>query len=148
MASFEVRIKMNGFQEVQTFFKGTMRRMNNVTVPLKKAQLVMISSIHKNFNFSGRPATWKPLSMSTMISKLKRGLSPKPLIGRTGWLRNKVTAETVGRNKLVVGSSVPYASYHQYGTKRIPKRTFLLFQDKDIDNINKLVTDHIVNGKD
>lgn len=135
-----VSIKQKGLENVQTFFKETKKRMTSFEPPLKKGGVMMLRSIDQNFKQAGRPV-WKPLSRQRLAWKLRHGYSPLPLTMH-GDLRRSVTYR-VNRNRLFIGTSVPYAKYHQFGTRRIPKRTFLLFQDVDVDRINRLILEHI-----
>ena len=68
--------------------------------------------------------TWRPLAQSTVAQKAKGGYSTAPLV-RTG--RYQRTTESlkglrVRRNVLELDSPIPYAVYHEYGTRRIPAR--------------------------
>lgn len=146
MASFDVLVRRKGFQEIQVFFNETSKRFYDLTVPLKKAQLLMIRSINNNFQASGRPLPWAPLKMATLRRKILQGYSSKPLI-RTGNLKRSITGKIEEKNKLIMGTSVTYGRIHQYGGGHIPKRTYLLFQDRDIERINQLIVDYVTNVK-
>lgn len=140
-----VLVKTKGFQELEVYFQETKNRSNDLNPPLKKSVNIMFRSIDSNFRQSGRPIPWKPLALSTIKQKFKQRYSIMPLI-RTGQLRRSITG-FVDKNKMRMGTSVPYAPYHQFGTRRIPKRTFLVFQDKDVQQINRLVAEHIIGRK-
>jgi phage gpG-like protein len=66
---------------------------------------------------------WAPLKESTAKQKARKGYSPLPLL-RTGHLRQSFrpfwTKEQAG-----VGSEVPYAQYHETGTRTLPQRAML-----------------------
>lgn len=51
----------------------------------------------------------------------------KILTGATRTLKRRISARTVGRHKVRVSASTPYASFHQHGTKHLPQR--LIFPD-------------------
>lgn len=140
----EITVVTKGFQEVDVFFKETEKRMRNVEPALKQGAVLMLSSIERNFQESGRPRRWRRLASSTLKYKIRKGWSPLPLI-RTGLLKNSMAVRTDSA-KLVIGTAVPYAPFHQFGTQHIPKRQFLLFQNEDIKNINRLVKEHITNA--
>jgi len=146
MPSFDVKVKVTGAQEVQVLLNSVKQRMATLSTPLKASRLLMLRSIDNNFKSSGRPITWKPLALSTLRWKMKHGYSSKPLI-RKGLLIKSIVGKIQGDNKLIMGTVVPYAKYHQFGTRSIPKRPFLLFQDQDIQNINSLITGYIKDGK-
>ena len=137
------QIKMTIIGDTQVFARidEINKRVNDLTIPFKKAINVMLRSIDQNFTNSGRPYPWRPLKLSTLKWKLKHGYSLRPLI-RTGALRRSIVGEAQPK-KLTIGTAVGYAPYHQRGTGSIPQRKFLLFQDKDIKNISKLVSDYV-----
>ncbi len=138
-----VAIKQKGLENVVAYFKESKKRMINFDAPLKKGGVMMLRSTDKNFKQGGRPS-WQPLSRRRLVWKLRNGYSHLPLT-MTGDLRRSITSR-VTRNRLFVGTSIPYAKYHQFGTRHIPKRTFLLFQDVDIERLNQLLVEHIVEG--
>lgn len=65
-------------------------------------------------------APWDPLAPATVAAR--RGSSAKPLID-TGTLRNSITTEFDALS-ILLGTNVPYAGPHQFGTARIPMRPF------------------------
>lgn len=66
---------------------------------------------------------WQPLKAATI--KRRRQGSSKPLID-TGTLRGSLTA-VAGASAILVGTNVPYAGFHQFGTVRVPARPYLPF---------------------
>lgn len=49
----------------------------------------------------------------------------RQLLVRTGTMRSSITVLRKSMNSRLVGSMVPYASYHNSGTRRLPKRQFI-----------------------
>lgn len=105
--------------------------------PLKTSlALVVIPSITENFRSGGRP-TWKALAESTVFDRGNAG----PILVRTGKLMSaaisvgnwEVTEETLSIDNLP--DKVSYAGYNQFGTKKMPARPYILFQDEDINDI-------------
>lgn len=133
-------------------------RMRNLRPVLGAAGQYMLGSIQRNFDSEGRPRKWKPLSPATLMTWVrkrktwvgKRGLTAagrRALAGRkiltdTGRLRNSINyrAEV---NRLIIGTNVSYAPYHQFGTKKMPARPFLLFQNEDIVEIRRMIADYL-----
>lgn len=136
-------LRTSGFEKVFIELNEAERRSNDLTPAMKRAALVMMKSIDDNFKASGRPARWRRLSKNTLKQKLKQRYSPLALI-RTGQLRRSI-ATAVGGRFMQIGTSVKYAKYHQTGTSNIPRRTFLVFQKEDIDQINQIVSNYIMN---
>lgn len=139
-----VKVDEKGLDRVTAFLDKSKRKAFDLSVPLRKGGLDMLLSIDRNFRSGGRPA-WKPLSPAYLRWKLRNRYSPLPLI-RTGALKQSITYR-VTRNKLSIGTSIPYAGYHQFGTRTIPKRKFLLFQKEDIEGLNNLIAKHMVGEK-
>jgi len=142
MSAMGLIVKSTGLESVTARLKDFQKKAVNLTVPLKQGGLLMLRSINKNFNSSGRPIPWKPLAYSTLKQKMKLGYSIKPLL-RKGFLRASIATRAT-RDTLTVGTSITYAPYHQYGTKNIPQRKFLVFQKEDIHRMNKLVVQYLI----
>lgn len=68
---------------------------------------------------------WRPLAAATIAAR--RGTNPKPLID-TGTLRGSITTD-VDNASILLGTNVPYAGFHQFGTTTIPARPFLPFTE-------------------
>lgn len=62
-----------------------------------------------------RPSPWAPR---------KDKKSTHPLLIKSGALRQSISWRVTAPDTVVVGSDKKYASYHQFGTKRMPARPF------------------------
>lgn len=78
---------------------------------------------------------WPALAQSTVEEKQRLGftgrVSPTDPLLRTGQLRNSISSQ-VETGKLVLGSDDPVAPFQEYGTSRIPPRSFIgatMFRD-------------------
>lgn len=85
---------------------------------------------------AGAWAKWAPLRPSTIADRLRKGYGgAHPILERTGTLRAGVTQRgapgnvfEVGPNYLVVGTTVPYAIYHNSSAPRksnLPRRPII-----------------------
>lgn len=96
----------------------------------------LINQVGLEFKLGKDPfgAPWAPNAPSTLKRKLSKGSTgagkPKVLID-TGNLRNSWTTRTT-KNMVEIGTPVPYAKYHQSGTRKIPQRMLLPQNDKQI----------------
>ena len=100
---------------------------------IRKIMTLYFQVVAKNFNTSGGghkpPKRWRPLAKSTAKQKAKLGFSSRPLI-RSGRLRQEWALKAT-RNRGTLTSTaaskkgVLYATFHEKGTKRIPKRKIL-----------------------
>ena len=141
-----IKMYVTGDQQVSVFISNLADRSKDLTPALKEARATMLNSIDKNFKQGGRPIPWKPLALSTLRYKLRKGYSPLPLT-RTGQLRRSITGaiirETGAVSRLIMGTAVHYSRYHQRGTRSIPKRSFLVFQEKDLEHIGRSIVNHV-----
>ena len=106
--------------------------------------MVMIKSVHENFDREGRPSRWKQLSLKTLLSrdasaaasarktskwKAAKGRSTKAkieaervqrmrgnkILQNSGSLRQSIVLGAVTDSSVEIGSSLPYARIHQLG---------------------------------
>jgi phage gpG-like protein len=82
------------------------------------------------FDSEGRTGSggWAPLKPKTVASKAARGLDPR-ILRATERLRKSLTNRTSAdaafeydSDSMFFGTRVPYASFHQTGTRRMPVR--------------------------
>lgn len=131
-----------GFDKVQAYFADSLARSKNLAAPLTKGGNVMLRSVDNNFASGGRPRIWAPLKAATVRRKARKGQF-LTLVGDTGKLRSEISFDVDG-NSLKVGTNIPYGRVHQLGGgNNIPARPYLVFQKRDIDQINRLVMQHI-----
>jgi len=57
----------------------------------------------------------------------------------TGKLFHSISVAIPSKNKRRIKTNIPYAIYHQEGTKKLPQRAFLGFSASDIQRIEKFV---------
>lgn len=149
MAMVSVRVEARGLSDVKIFLDGVKRRMVNLSPAMKKAAVLMLGSVDKNFKSGGRPAPWRPLAFSTLREKRRKGYSPLPLT-RTGQMKRSIAEGFPSQNSFSIGTAVKYARIHQYGGRagrghraNIPARPFLVFQGQDLSRIEGLILEHI-----
>lgn len=97
----------------------------------------------------GRP--WPPLSPQYAAWKAKH-YPGMPILVRTGRLRESLigrtrdTIEEMTRDTLRMGTAVPYAIYHQAGTKKMPPRPPIVFPEKAKDRWSRLIHAYLMGG--
>lgn len=118
---------MDSFREVEGFFRDLPQKLEEATF---KALWYSAEKLHADlseiFKTEGRShdVEWSPLKEAYLRYKVKKGYSEKKL-HRTTSLSQSFTY-MVETNKAIVGTPVPYAPFHEYGTKRgIPPRPFM-----------------------
>ena len=138
-----VRVEMFGISKLIASVEGMKERSLNFTSPLIKAGQLMLSSVQQNFKEQGRPFAWTPLSEAYLKRKLAQGYSSN-ILQRTGVLMSSIVP-LVSRNKLQIGTAVPYAKYHQEEFRKRP-RQFLKFQKQDKEDIKTLLLRYVTKG--
>ena len=134
---------------------------------LKQAGLVALSSIQMNqFRASGNPK-WPGLKLNTLIQRGAEaggGGLPKPLLDKgilvnsfisgvqsaggagTPQLRQGGNLQELTKARIVVGTSLKYAKFHQFGTARMVARPFARIMKKDEVIMGKLLVDYMKEG--
>lgn len=112
------------------------QEIHQVVEQLKASNLLLpeigkqaVESVHKNFDEQGRPIKWVPSQAALRENR-------KTLID-TRALYESITYDVNG-NTISVGSNIPYAK------KMNEFREYLLLQDEDMDNIEKMILDKIL----
>lgn len=142
MAEYRIDVTQIGAGNVKKLLADAQERMRDLSSPLKQGGNLMLRSMGRNFKSGGRPL-WRPLKAATARFKARNGYSPLPLT-RSGALQRSVTFAVRNRNRLAIGTSIPYGAVHQFGGgNNIPKRPYLVFQKEDLKNIERLVVGHI-----
>jgi phage gpG-like protein len=109
-------------------------------------------TIQRNFQLQGGMSEssggWAPLSPDYEAWKAKRGASPK-ILRRWGAMQGSLTFENgrVGHSGIfeatptsaVLGTRIPYATYHQRGGKTLPRRRVLFFPAGASENYGRLL---------
>lgn len=116
-------VTINGLDALRDRLDEIGERARNLEPVLSVAAEDLKTLVDDSFEGSRSPAgvRWQPLAPAT-VKKRRQG-SSKPLVD-TGNLRNSINASS-GPGRLSVGTNVPYAGFHQFGTGDIPARPFL-----------------------
>lgn len=147
-------------KEVNILFNNLIDRSEDI--PLDDIGRMMVSSVKANFRADGRPDKWPDRSDSTRSwntrlspqyaafgairdqqGKFKRNLKGDwPLLRKTGRMYASIdyaAYEIPGGYEITIGDDTSYGKYHNTGTKKMPKRQFLLFQNDDIKEIESII---------
>jgi phage gpG-like protein len=118
MISFE--IKNN--EEIRALLKKAGDKAKDLRVPLKRAGILMVGSVGKNFRAEGRPEKWAPLSPMTIAMRRKKGRRAK-ILQDTGMGRDSIVYDVVSNQEVQIGTPLKYMAKHQTGgTINIPAR--------------------------
>lgn len=130
-----MKIDVTGLRKTIESFRKMSSRAANLAPVLQVALQDLKTMEVDTFRAGVDPATgnkWQALSESTLEKRRKgrRRFTPKTLVD-TGVLRNSLVTKTansiqgVQRDLIIFGTTVPYAGVHQFGSKRISKRSLV-----------------------
>ncbi len=118
---------MDDIKRVEEFFKELPEKLEEATFrALRYSAEKIQKDLSDVFKTEGRShdVEWSPLKEAYLKWKIKKGYSEKKL-HKTTTLAQSFTY-IVETSKAIVGTPVPYAPFHEYGTRRgIPPRPFM-----------------------
>lgn len=152
-----VRIEIEIFGEKQVA-RDLIRLGEHVDNPLPLWQELMrnISTIERQqFDSQGQfSGGWAKLAESTIAAKAAAGLDPR-ILHATLLLEKSLTSPGLAPSAIRevtpegfrFGTSVPYAKYHQTGTRRMPRRRVLEFTPGTRRDIVKRIQRFVITGQ-
>ncbi len=170
------KYKITGIQEVKDLLNQIRDNVQNVSSFLKNAGIVVVESVLKNFMAGGRPDAWEPLKESTLERRARgksdynvfksgpkkgrwtKATAEKYILAGAQPLRDTgILMASIGNpggdgifemveNGLAVGTGVKCGWFHQWGTKWMPARPFMMVQEADADTIARMAADHAMKG--
>lgn len=128
--------------------RGMDRRMRDARPIFAAMKPRWLSVTKRVFQSQGIPR-WKPLKSSTLRSRRYPG---KPILRQSERLFRSVTGGAgmiwnMGPRSLRYGSSVFYGRFHQYGTRRMVKRPFLIWTQQLAQEFRRLALSYARTGK-
>lgn len=122
--SASVTLETKGFDKLDAVLQRLTRANMDLRVPFKRMGAHMHKSIQQNFTDQGIPelgVKWAPLSPVTLRRRRKgKGAGTAQILQDSGHMRMSVVSKTgpgtiykVGKDFLVIGTNVPYATDHQ-----------------------------------
>lgn len=125
------------------YIQALSKRINNIKPALHEIGQLMLASTDENFekeqNIYG--VKWKANTPATQRYKASRGFIMK-VLQRRGMLRSSINYKVMN-DGVSVGTNVVYGQYHQYGTKRLPKREFLGISRNDQKEITAILKEYL-----
>jgi len=94
----------------------------------------------------GGESPWPPLSAAYAARK-ERVYGRQPILVQTGRMRESFQGggdaiRDAGRMSLRYGTSVPYATFHQSGTSRMPPRPPLILSERGVREVVRVMQRH------
>lgn len=126
----QITFDVSGIAIVQQKFASYGADVSDLSVPFAQIADDLQADFTLNMATEGGvfAGGWAPLAASTIADRVRKGYGASPILYRTGRLANSLsgdggdTVKTVTAKSVTVGTSVPYATYHQTGTKKMPQR--------------------------
>lgn len=123
MASSTLILSTNS-DEIGRKLKDLAKKVKDRTTPAKQLAVQLYGDTLRNFETNGAffENPWPQLAISTQHYKSAHGWYV--MLVRTGVLRNGFYQYS-NNNFAAVGNKVPYASFHETGTSRMPRRQIM-----------------------
>lgn len=107
-----------------------LKKVDDLTIPFQMITREWFKSNRAFFKLKG-PGKFADLSDST---KAQKAPNEYPILRRSGALEASITDPTnadaisliLNRKTLILGTSIPYAPYLHFGTKKMPARPFVM----------------------
>lgn len=98
------------------------------------------------FRSRGRNS-WPALSPVTVADKRRQGFGSRMLV-RKGLLYDSLqggnmSIRHLNSERLEIGTSVPYAPYHQYGTSKMPRRRLTATDDQAREQLERMIARYV-----
>lgn len=111
---------------------GLQSALDNMHVPLGRLAREQVANVRRAFRSGGNAIRggdqWAPWSKRYAADRAKRGKTH--ILVDTGRLRASIRGR-VRHDSIVLQTPVEYADYHQFGTRHMPARPFLVFTRRD-----------------
>lgn len=143
-------ITLTGVPELLVKFSGLRKAVDPADI-LDEAQAIMLNRIRTRFLAEKDPdlISWPPSAAALKRRSggyTTRGGKKYTATGtlfETGTLFHSIQAYRVDPNTRGIGTDVPYAKYHQFGTSMLPPRVFLGFNADDLLTMERRVLQRI-----
>ena len=124
--------------------------MASLEVPFEAMAQLFAGDMKDQFDSEGASASggWKELSPAYAEQKLIK-FPGKPILQATGKLVESLTStplgvQVIGPQEMKIGTDVPYANYHQAGTKHMPARPPIALNAEQRTGFVKVLQEYLV----
>lgn len=126
-----IKVRVEGLTEIKHHFEEMRKRAGDVSPAWEEFLNWWVTTNVEQFSSRGARwrTPWKPLAPRTVGEKRRAGYLSEPLV-RTTRLRNSMTrrplaVERISATEVEAGTDVPYAHFHQTGTRYMPARKLI-----------------------
>jgi len=151
-------------ERVQYQFAGLLSALDDLSKPMEEIGLGLHNDNWENFAengalFAGRVGQkvtdtdyteWAPLRPLTIIDRVRRGYGQGPTLVRTNLLRASLTRRgapgnifEVTKDSVKVGTRIPYAQYHHFGTRKMSARVLVGFTQQRRTAARRAIADYL-----
>jgi phage virion morphogenesis protein len=132
-----ISIRLEGAEALQGRLRKLLGVLNTRDL-LDASGAVLLNRIRTRFLQQVGPdgKSWQP---TTRTGQRKGG----GILYDTGRLFHSLQYAVMTDGEAAIGTDVPYGKFHQFGTNKMPARTFLGVSEDDISPIQKLIIDRI-----
>jgi phage virion morphogenesis protein len=130
-------------RELMNALNRLRRKTGNLRPVMNEIAETMRSSVEENFKQEsgrGKGGVWKDLAPSTLRARARKGKTGKKL-QVTGQLLASLQTK-FSEQEALLGTNKKYARFLQEGTKKMPARPFLVIQQADVQEFQKIVNEH------
>ena len=139
----ETGVSIIGLNKLNLNLKNFSRDIGSFRKPFGQLGEYMEKQAEMNLERRGKimqSGGWPTLSESTKMYKSKY-FPGKPMMVRTGKLRDSFKPINIGKDELGMFSNVNYAIYHQEGTSKLPQRILMKVYKQQVEDITGIMND-------
>jgi len=121
-----MEIQIIGLEKLNNRIDGFKKRLADLSPAFADSGDVILQEFKANFSEEGRILTdgWQPRKKSY----------PWPILEKTGKLKNTWNSK-IENKKLTISSPIEYATYHQFGTPKMPARKIVGITKSLLENV-------------
>lgn len=131
-----ITVTVTGITELRKKLKALQTALDVQDI-LDESEAILLNRIRTRFLAEQDP---DGLSWKRSQAAIKEN---RATLFKTGTLFHSIQAFKIGRNGRGIGTDVPYAKYHQFGTPTLPIRAFLGMSAEDLSIIELRVVQRI-----
>lgn len=128
-----VNYQVDPDKKFQAAITAALKEVSDLTIPYTLITKSWFKGNRAIFALKG-PGKYVDLTPGYKKQKKKAVGFVYPILRRSGALERSITEPgdpasislIINKTTLILGTKVPYGKYHQFGTKRLPKRPFIL----------------------